>query len=386
MSTRTPSRRRARTTRLIRSIAVGAVLSTAIGASAAAPSASASTPAPVSVLDAGAVPGDGLDDLAAFEAAAQAARAKGTYVSVPAGTFHLSGVLVLDSVGLTGVGRDATRVVSTDPWASAIGLTGKDVGLAALTHVVPDAGARAARLGVQNVVVQDASGFVVRNLRLIGAKGSGLLVRSSSSGRVRDNEVADTQADGIHITAGTYDVFVRGNLVRNTGDDGIAVVSYERDASPSHDILITQNTVKDGLTRGLSVVGGHTIGLTENTVTRSAMAGVYIASEAEWSTRAVEEVHVARNVITSSPTNASGGHSAVLVYASGNSVDRVWFQQNRVDRSPTTGFGAWTRRSLPYTGGSIGTLLYSKNSVTDAVKAPTRFMAGDIRLHGNEGF
>lgn len=57
------------------------------------------------------------------------------------------------------------------------------------------------------------------------------------------NTVQATLADGIHTTHGSTNVLVRGNTVKDTGDDLIAVVSYQADGSLSANVLIDGNTV-----------------------------------------------------------------------------------------------------------------------------------------------
>lgn len=380
-----PARRRRRWSGVTAlAVALGSAAVSATTASEAA--ARTDTPAAVSPVDHGAVANDGIDDLAAFQAAVAQAKRRGADVEVPAGTFSLSGVLVLDGVVLRGQGRDRTTLVSTDPDAASIGLTGTGPALGGVTHAIPHAASRAATLGVQSVVVKDAVDFRVIATRLVGARGSGILVRNSTRGVIRGNAVMDTLADGIHVTDGSSSLTIANNTVTRSGDDGIAVVSYQRDASVSQDVLITGNTVTDGRSRGLAVVGGESIALTENVVTRSANAGVYIAAEGEWATRSVSSVHVARNRVTDSPSSSRSGHSSILVYASTGSVSEVWFQANEVSGSPTTSFGSWVRRTLTIPAGSIGRLLYTRNVALGTSSGATRFLDGVLEFHGNQGF
>lgn len=67
------------------------------------------------VADFGAVPGDGKDDTAAFEAAAKT----GYSLFVPAGEYRLERPIALNGQGLTGCGAQATRIVSAARDAAA---------------------------------------------------------------------------------------------------------------------------------------------------------------------------------------------------------------------------------------------------------------------------
>lgn len=380
--TRRPSRRGRRT--ILALLTAAGVMGPAMATIPTAPALARTTT--ISPLDYGAVAGDGLDDLAAFRAAVAAAKKQDGAVVVPAGTFNLSGALVLDSVVLRGQGAGRTVLVSTDPDSAAIGLSGNRPALIGVTHAVPDATVRTARLGNHNVVAESATDFRVLRNELLGGEGVGIMVLASSRGLIQANTVTDTLGDGIHLTGSSDSVIVNDNTVARTGDDGIAVVSYQSNSAPTREVLISRNLVVDGRSRGIAVVGGEKIGITENTVMRSANAGVYIAAEGEWNTRSVNAVHVARNRVVGSPSSPRSTHASMLVYSSTGYVRDVWFQANEVVDSPTTGFGSWVRRVALLTSGSVGRLLFTQNTVVNAATAPTRLLDGIFELYQNKGF
>ncbi len=65
----------------------------------------------VAVTDFGAISNDGIDDLAAFQAAIAAIPESGGTVFIPAGTYELSGTLILpDSIALQGAGYDSVLI------------------------------------------------------------------------------------------------------------------------------------------------------------------------------------------------------------------------------------------------------------------------------------
>jgi hypothetical protein len=72
-----------------------------------------------------------------------------------------------------------------------------------------------------------------------------LLSISAPADNILDNEVSGTKADSIHMARASHDIVVQGNKVSNSGDDGIAVVSYRGQEGPVKNITITGNSVTD---------------------------------------------------------------------------------------------------------------------------------------------
>ncbi|OXH88926.1 hypothetical protein CA831_15755, partial [Burkholderia multivorans] len=92
--------------------------------------------------------------------------------------------------------------------------------------------------------------------------------------------------DGIHVTNGSTDVRVQRNTVTGTGDDLIAVVSYQSDGRLSGNVLIDGNSVSGNpWGRGISVVGGRSVTISNNTVVGvEKAAGILVAQEDSWHT------------------------------------------------------------------------------------------------------
>ncbi|WP_139903016.1 CARDB domain-containing protein [Clostridium thermarum] len=196
----------------------------------------------LSVTAYGAVPNDGIDDLAAFTAAVNAAAAQGKILYIPAGTFHLNNMWVIGSVQnplsamtITGTGIWYTNLQFTNPNAQSGGIslrmapTGKlDFG-----HVYINSNLRS-RYG-QNAVykcfmdnfgtnsrIHDfweehfECGFWVGDYAHTPAiPADGLVIEN---GRIRNN-----LADGVNFCQGTKNSVVRNCSVRNNGDDGLAI-------------------------------------------------------------------------------------------------------------------------------------------------------------------
>ncbi len=179
------------------------------------------------------------------------------------------------------------------------------------------------RLEYANIFVREASGFVVAR-----------------------NVVYRSTADGIHITTGSSFGQIIGNVVRQTGDDMIAVVSYGLGEPNVGPVVIEDNDVSDQYWgRGIAVVGGHDIEIRNNRVSRTPFAaGILIHSETSYETSDVRNVVVESNQIrevqTLAPSyNPAGrwkkaGHGAIDVYGQGDQeVSAVIISRNSIARS-----------------------------------------------------
>jgi hypothetical protein len=83
----------------------------------------------------------------------------------------------------------------------------------------------------------------------------GILNYGGSNSKIINNIVRNTPADRIHNMRGPHDVVVANNIMRNTGDDFVAVVGYQGNGQP-YNILIQGNDVADtNWGRGITVAG-----------------------------------------------------------------------------------------------------------------------------------
>ena len=294
--------------------AAGSTSATAAGASADdGPGVAASGPA-VSVLDLGAA-GDGVtDDTAALQAAFDAAR-PGETVLLPAGrTFVQSAVLTVSSPGITVAGGGT--LLATDERESSLTLAADSVTLRDVTLRIQRTTKRWDAYEQQRLRLDGHSGIAVRNVTVQGSAAAGVYVGGSTSRFVLDHvTVTGTRADGVHMTQGAHDGRVVAPVVRNVGDDGVAVVSYAQDGAPCARITIQSPTV-DGSSggRGISVVGGVNIQYYGITVRNTYAAGVYIAAEGGWNTAGVSGVTVQGGSVTGANAGNDIDHGAVLVY------------------------------------------------------------------------
>ncbi len=159
-------------------------------------------------------------------------------------------------------------------------------------------------------------GIVVRDVFVDGAGAAGVFIYGASNYLIENVTVQNTRADGIHQTHGAHDGIIRRAVVRNVGDDGIAVVSYGADGAPCHDITIeSPRFIGNKWGRGFSVVGGDDITFRDIYAENSNAAALYLTCEgAPWNTAPTRRVRVLGGELKRSNQSDTVDHGAVLIY------------------------------------------------------------------------
>jgi hypothetical protein len=179
---------------------------------------------------------------------------------------------------------------------------------------------------------------------------AGIFVRKARRFVVARNVVYRSTADGIHVTSGSSSGLVAGNVVRETGDDMIAVVNYGLGEPTVGDVLIEQNDVAGQYWgRGIAIVGGRNIAVRRNKVARTPFgAGILVHSETSYRTANVRGVLVEENEIREVQTRSPEynparkrrrtGHGAIDVNGQGEQqVSGVTIRKNVIEGTAQDG-------------------------------------------------
>lgn len=268
----------------------------------------------ISALDAGAV-GDGrTDDTAALQKALDGL-APGDTLSLPDGrTFAHGAVLHIRTQGITVSGGGT--LLATNEEASAVAVEADGVTLSGITAATAKTTHRWEAQQQMGIWLAGHSNITLTGVTVRGSAAAGIYVDGTQAFSITSATVRDTRADGIHMTAGARNGLVKDALTENTGDDGVAVVSYTDDSSQAGDIRIESPHVHGNTNgRGVSVVGGTNVTITDVDVRDTAAAGIYIACErGTYVTRVPSEVTVTGGTVDGANHESSVGHGAVLVY------------------------------------------------------------------------
>lgn len=262
--------------------------------------------------------GDGVsDDSDALQRALNALRAGDTLV-LPKGRVYRHDDLLL-------VTRPGSRVsgpgtlLAVDEEQSSLQLQAPGVHLDGVVLRIASTSKRWTGLPQHRLVLGRHEGLVVRDVHVVGSAGAGVYVDGARDFQIDDIVVSGTRADGIHITGGASDGVVRRPVVTASGDDGVAIVSYETDRETTRHIEVQSPRIR-GTTwgRGVSVVGGEDVVYRDVVVEGSSAAGIYLATEgAPFFTRSTRRVAVIGAELRGANTSEEVDHGAVLVVAGG---------------------------------------------------------------------
>jgi len=234
--------------------------------------------------------GDGkTDDTAAINKAIAAAEAVGGSVYIPATTksYIYSACIFFNGITVYGDGNQSL-LQSSNPANSAFALQGANPALNNIKIISP-LSSTVGRLGTPQsagVVADQATNFSIENVDIdttasVGIMSYGGSGTSANPSIISHCTVANTLADGIHLTMASSYINVLNNTVTNSGDDMYAVVSYTEDGAICHDILISGNSGsgQSANGRGISVVGGNNVTISSNNIQKTRAAGIYLQSE-----------------------------------------------------------------------------------------------------------
>ena len=87
---------------------------------------------------------------------------------------------------------------------------------------------------------------MIDHVTIEGSPAAGIqTAQKPTRGRITNNTIRNTLSDSIHMTDGASHHHGGENLIENSGDDGIAVVSYKHDSARVNNITARNNMVRN---------------------------------------------------------------------------------------------------------------------------------------------
>ncbi|MBW5448370.1 hypothetical protein GE107_20205 [Cohnella sp. CFH 77786] len=300
--------------------------------------------------DFGAVGDGSTDDTAAVRnAIGEAIRMGGATVYVPHGTYKISGIEVTGSFSLVGDGESSV-LFSDDRTRSVLKINNAAGSVWRSFKIKSTA---AGDYTKRNPLLNGLFLFRVERctadeLFVENTYGAGILVSGCTGSSIERCSVRNTLADGIHVTGRSKDCIIARNTLTDTGDDGIAVVSYQSDQDLCERILITGNHVVRSWSRGIAHIGGRSVTISDNLIQATAVTGILVEEDTNYSTYQSYDTIIHHNQIVQAgtyvtPRPITGNRFGVEI-ASGAIGVRV--DGNTVKESQTIG--------LAVTGGTSG--------------------------------
>ena len=343
----------------------------------------------VSITGYGVTPNSGADDTAAVNNAMSALSGTGKGLWFPAGTYDISDRISLNGLAVRGAGEWYTTIQSTAVnGAGGFYATGGVNQIADLSFT-GDQTSRNNDQGAAGIEGSFQPGSLISNVWIEHVKvgvwavpGNGLYVAGV---RVRD-----VFADGIHVHGGSADSRVDQSVVRNSGDDGVAldteggtvtdcVISFDTVASPiqangigvygGSGNVVRNNRVSDivafgsGITISTAFGGGFTgpTSVLDNTLTR---AGSY---NSNWGSSLGALWIYASNADITQPVTVSGNtllnssYQGVLL-SFGKQISNLVLSNDAINGAGTYGIdinsvtGSMTATGVTVTGAASGGL------------------------------
>jgi Bacterial cadherin-like domain/Right handed beta helix region len=189
------------------------------------------------------------DSTAAMQAKFDALR-QGDTLILDAGIFNYSSSLYIRTSNVSVIGN-GTTLNSTNPASAALIIQAVNVTLSNVSLTAP--------VGLDRVdstdrtrLVFGGTGVHISDVTITGGTSAGVYVTGGSNFLMERVAVQDTAADGVQIANGSHDGILNDVTTLRTGDDGIAIVSYQVPLYGTvHDITVNNPVVHGTGQRGL---------------------------------------------------------------------------------------------------------------------------------------
>jgi hypothetical protein len=293
--------------------------------------------------------GDGVtDDQHALQRAFDAGKSQGLPIYIPPGTYLHSDRLNVDSIVVFGAAKGQSVLKGTTYIKAAIDVRGNNPALYNLV-VVGTGGRRSSDRGGNGIYISRSAGYIIKNVHVKGVSGAGIMTEHGENGKILNNLVEATGADGIYQTEGTARLEVAYNKTYRTSDDGISFTSYRNAGGFVHDIDVHHNSVLGNTeSRSITVNGGYNIKIHNNHV-EGGTAGISVGATTAWDSLQNYNVTVTNNVIKSTTFTGEGtiGGGAIHLYNNADGQDfNIKFSDNDIYAPSRYGIFVWGNNEI----------------------------------------
>jgi trimeric autotransporter adhesin len=265
-------------------------------------------------------------------------------LQLPAGTCLTSHQLLLSgksNVAVVGAGKDRTILQATDPLHSTFFVRlSSNVRLSGFQVYSPNSAGmkRTSDPLSKGFLVKNSGGVVLDGIKARQVAGAGVMLNEVRDSKILNSEVIKSLADAFHVTGGSENIIVQGNLAENGGDDGFASIGYG-DAL-NRNIQFLDNVVRDESGgSGVSFEGTNGGKAYRNRIYRSGAGGIRIASQSNWKTGPSDNLDIQDNYLEGCVTRRRIGHGSVMIFTNFKNIGPNITILRTTIKNPTSGPG-----------------------------------------------
>lgn len=220
---------------------------------------------------------------------------------IPAGVYTSAATLTVANRPNLTIEADGVTIRGVDPTKIVVHFDGCD-GLTVRGLRIEHGGATQRNATGNGLRLDACSDFLLEDVAVADVAASGFYVSGCDDGELRGCTVNGSLADGIHFANASGNIDVNGCRTRDTGDDGMAVVSRQSQTNPCKAVSFHACSVGRSKSRGIAIVGGTRCRVLDSDVFDVKNAGIYAAHDGNISSLAVSDVRISGNTVVNANT------------------------------------------------------------------------------------